>query len=163
MKANYKLRLKKSSDLINEIFFYDKPFKHCTRVMPSVKKREIKTSNVLIDTTQINFKFWWQFKSKPNKKQRMKIPTSLWSLPLSILLTRLDDDALVSFIFISHLWTYKYYDHVYLYHCLSQSLTHIRCLINVNSLNKWIQLIKSWIKDCQIEAAKGRDRRKSTE
>lgn len=27
---------------MSEIFFYDKPFKHCTRAMPSMKKRRKK-------------------------------------------------------------------------------------------------------------------------
>lgn len=39
-------------------FFYDKPFEHCTRTMPSVKKRNKKNLNVLTDITQSSFKFW---------------------------------------------------------------------------------------------------------
>ena len=81
MNVNCQIKIKNNFDSLNEIF-YDKPFEHCTRAMPSMKKqgKKKKTLNVLSDITQISSKFWWVFKSKPNKKQRMKISISLKSL-----------------------------------------------------------------------------------
>lgn len=39
MKTNYQIKTKNNCDSMSEIF-YDKPFKHCTRAMPSIKREE---------------------------------------------------------------------------------------------------------------------------